>query len=178
MVGVENTGIALPGAAVVNDDIFPATLLNLCLIDPLAHRWRQVTPALKPAAGAFRGGLQALVLFQAGLFDKNWRAEALTARCLTRRNLRRGWRGDGSGDASGITSGVEGCLGETVGLGRGVGSASSDSGVGLGVGRGVGAGVGTVFGLGRGVTEGLGRGTGRMSSRALRKSFLFSSSVT
>ena len=57
MVGVENTGIALPGAAVVNDDIFPATLLNLCLIDPLAHRWRQVTPALKPAAGAFRGRL-------------------------------------------------------------------------------------------------------------------------
>src|SRR6267142_6903087 len=85
--------------------------------------------------------------------------------------------GDGAGDVSGITSGVADCFVEAVGLRRGVGSASSDPGVGFGVERGVGVGVGTVFGLGRGVMDGLGRGTGRMSSRALRKSFLFSSSV-
>lgn len=93
MIDVENPGIALPGAAVVNDDIFPTTLLDLCLVDSSAHRRREVTPAFKPAAGAFRGGLQALVVLQAGFFDQNGCAETFPIGRLTCGNLRRGWRG-------------------------------------------------------------------------------------
>jgi hypothetical protein len=84
--------------------------------------------------------------------------------------------GVGSGDLRGMTSGV--VVGFGVGLGGEGGSTSSSCGVGLGVARGAGVGVGAALGFGRGVADGLGRGTGRMSSRALKKSFLFSSSVS
>jgi hypothetical protein len=67
--------------------------------------------------------------------------------------------------------------GVALGVGRGV-SLGSGAGFGVtrgvGVARGVSVGVGAAFGFGRGVTLGL--GTGWMSSRALRKSFLFCSS--
>jgi hypothetical protein len=93
--------------------------------------------------------------------------------------------GPSSGVSSGLGRGVSLTSGVRLGVGRGVSRGSGvalgvargvSSDVGFGVGRGVGVGVGATLGFGRGVT--VGRGTGRMSSRALRKSFFFCSSVS
>lgn len=82
-----------------------------------------------------------------------------------------------AGESAGFGAGVGNfCAGVGVGTGveilRGV-----EVEVGLGVALGVARGVAAGRGFGRGVEEGDALGTGRMSSRALRKSCLFSSSV-
>ena len=33
VIHIENTGVSLAGTAVVNDDVFPATTLDLCVVD-------------------------------------------------------------------------------------------------------------------------------------------------
>lgn len=47
MVIVKDASVSLSGAAVVNDDVFPATAFYLGFIDCTANRWSQVAPTLE-----------------------------------------------------------------------------------------------------------------------------------
>lgn len=64
MISVENAGVALPGSAVVNDDIFPSAFFDSCAVDRPAHPGSKVSPALEPAARTFRGRLETLIFLQ------------------------------------------------------------------------------------------------------------------
>lgn len=47
VVIVKNASVSLSGAAVVNDDVFPAAAFYLGFIDRTANRWSQVAPSLE-----------------------------------------------------------------------------------------------------------------------------------
>src|SRR6478736_7720025 len=87
VIRVEDARVALPGAAVVDDDIFPPALSHLGLVYRPADRRSQVAPPFKPSAGALGCGLQPLVLLQARLLDENGGVQAFPAGCLSLRNL-------------------------------------------------------------------------------------------
>lgn len=75
MVIVERGGVALTGAAVVHDDVLPATTRNWSAIDLTANRGGQITipcaatGAASPAAAKYSGPKTAR-LFIAGLLDR------------------------------------------------------------------------------------------------------------
>ena len=140
MIPVENSGIALPGAAVMNNDIFPPSFPDLCLVDCSAHRWRKITPAPKPAAAGFWSRLKAVVFLKPDFSIRMGASRRSPARRFARGNLRRcpwSWRWLRRLERDDI-GGVVG-FGEAVGLGRGGGSTSSRAAWRFGVERGQGS---------------------------------------
>ena len=79
VVIVENPGVSLAGSAVVDDDVFPATLANFGIVDRFAHGGAEVTPTLHEAAkhGSW-GRLKSRLVLQAGFLDEDRGVEFLT----------------------------------------------------------------------------------------------------
>ena len=50
VVDIENTRVSLAGATIVNDDVFPASALDLGIVDGLAQRGGQIAPSFHEAA--------------------------------------------------------------------------------------------------------------------------------
>ncbi len=206
VVGVENARVALPGAAVVHDDVSASAFFTgarSIALRTLGERYRQrlnqppvdfgagSNPSLSssPDFSILIGALMSspLVVFPLGICGGVGFGVGSGFGVLL-----------GSGVGSGVLRGVSFGSGmtsssssELFALGFGFsssssascffgagffGSSSSGSGVGFGVGRGVG--VDDVLGFGRGVGVAAGRGTGWMSSRARKKSCFFCSSLS
>lgn len=68
MVVVENARVALPGAAIVNDDVFPAVARDACVVDRLTDRRGQVVPLDASTPGS---GNQISLIFGPGFLDNN-----------------------------------------------------------------------------------------------------------
>ena len=91
MIPIENAGISLPGATVMNNDILPPAFPDLCLIDGPAYRGRKITPPPEPAASGFWRGFKALIFLQPRLLDQDGRVEPFAARCHAPGSLRGCW---------------------------------------------------------------------------------------
>ena len=91
MIPIENAGISLPGAAVMNNDILPPAFFDICLVDCPAYRGRKITPPPEPAARGFWRRFKTLIFLQPRLLDEDRRVEPFAARCHAPGSLRGCW---------------------------------------------------------------------------------------